>query len=349
MTNPKIHNINESMEEGGLPATEEKTVSESQERKTTTSKDIISTSTESHHALDKEDEDLVAAKSLSEIMVSVSQKYITSELNIINNAETKFGKLKLDNPLQNIESLDPLVKMKTFLIPGDSHVVGWAETEVDATIEDIAAWQFTATSNVRMNEFKENGGREKMITKHNDHSQIDRKVFDFTNWNSLNRPRELLGQNVWKWENDAHSKMNIASSPIIDEELAPSSGKRFIRATMYTLLKLERLEPVAGFPRTKVTYFAQEDLVRGYISKMFLNRKIIKLLNHLSFMRLAFDQSLKIDQTSRDAMVLEMQLTQRYSVDETKQIDEGLETRSAFSGSCMISPALTFIWEFDIL
>ena len=115
--------------------------------------------------------------------------------------------------------------------------------------------------------------------------------------------------------------MSIASSTTFDEELELNpSGKRVIRATMHILLKLESLEPVDGFPRTKVEYFAQEDLAGGYIFKLCVNRKICKLLRHVSVMRLAFDKSLEIDQTSRDAMVLAMQLERHYSEKEMSRL-----------------------------
>ena len=170
MGNPKIHTTVESMEEGRLPI-EVPTTSESQDRKTT--KDGISTSTEQHYALHKEDGalDVTTCESLRRVMSLVPQTYIQPELDILNNMNEKFGKLETGNPLEIIESADPFIKMKVVVSPVDPNLVGWAETEVDATIEEIAAWEFNATSKGRMDDFTENGGRDRIISKLNDHSQ----------------------------------------------------------------------------------------------------------------------------------------------------------------------------------
>jgi len=55
----------------------------------------------------------------------------------------------------------------------EGDIVGWAETEVDASIEECATWAYLADTREKMKSFENSGGLERVITKLNDHCQIN--------------------------------------------------------------------------------------------------------------------------------------------------------------------------------
>ena len=92
---------------------------------------------ELRHTFSRDDEiDLKERTALISVMENQrgDQGYKPAELDIINNSKQKLrDSVAL---LKVIDSPDSLVKMKSGFIPGESHIVGLAETEIDASIEE---------------------------------------------------------------------------------------------------------------------------------------------------------------------------------------------------------------------
>ena len=265
-----------------------------------------------------------------EVLISIIKRqqqevYQQPELDIINSAKDKFGRMAAGNSLKEIRSPDHLVKMKAGFSPNEDDVTGWAETEVDASIEECAAHDYSADSREKMKIFEENGGLERIITRLTSHSQVNRTVYDLTGISSIH-PREWLAHTVWQWDNAARDKFIVASAPITNEAV---SSSRFVRATAIALLIFEKLEVSGDCPRTKVTYWNQVNL-GGLIPLSFVNSNISSNLMHLSEMRIHFDKSSDIDGASRDAIFAKMQRSQEYSREEETQIKNGMARLTAF-------------------
>ena len=283
-----------------------------------------------------EEIDLEEREKLIEIMTTGNEGYKTNERNIINGAVFKFGKLETES-LKVVDSPDPLVMMKSGFIVGEGNIIGFAVTEVDASIEECAGWDYIPDSREKMGIFAKNGGLERVITKVNNHSQINRTVYDLTGISYIN-PREWLAKTVWQWDNATQDKLIIATVPLIDEALGPSSNTGFVRATMNNLLSFKKLEAVGNTPRTEITYWAQVNL-GGHIPKKFVNSQVSANLMHLSEMRTRFDKSLEIDALNRQTFIKRILERERkrkgksdddYSDGEKIQIDASVASLVAF-------------------
>ena len=284
---------------------------------------------EARSAFNKDDAiDLEDHEKLVAVMKRGQEDYEQPELDIINDSTKKFEKLETGHLLKDIQSLDHLVKMKAGFLPGEVDIVGWADTEIDASIEECASFEYHISSRAKTNAFESRGGIVKEISKLSPHSQINRSVYDLTGIAAI-QPREWVGMEVWRWENDAYDKFVIASAPFFDEALFPTSNT-FVRATMQFLISYEKLEPVGKLPRTKVTLCAQTNFA-GHIPHSFINSRISSFLMRLSEMRIKFDKSLDIDEIGRTAFAGKMLEDQEHNSEETLQIENGLASHKAFT------------------
>ena len=262
------------------------------------------------------------------------EKIQPDERALINTVVQRFKRLTAEELLSEIESPDPRVKMSSGLIPGEENIYDWAETEVDASIEQCASWNYLSCSREKMEEFKgERGSLERVITHHSEHCQFIRTVIDLTGISSVH-PREWLSTQIWSWENSDRQKLIIVSAPKEDELLAPRSTE-FVRAESFSLLtfeKMEALEVVGNiFPRTKVTFMGQNSL-GGNIPVNFVDRHFRKFLKHIGEMRMKFDRSLEIDGTNRAAFVANSMGDQgSYSDLEVSQINQGVANLAMFN------------------
>ena len=141
MGNPKIHTTDEErcMEEGIIAPPSTSSPEELTKGTIATSNNAVLISKDDQSDLEERDR-------LINIMKHEVQHYSKEEMNMINNAKEKF---RMDNNakyMEEIESPDPLVKMKCGFIPKEGDLVGWSETEVDASIEQCACFDSKRTA-----------------------------------------------------------------------------------------------------------------------------------------------------------------------------------------------------------
>ena len=129
---------------------------------------------------------------LTNLMRHIDEQFYDAEkIALVLSNKLRFLRLKDDNILKTIESPDPMVKMASGFIAGEDDSIGGASTEVDASIEECASWDYYINSREKMKSFGSYGGLIRSVTKLNNHSQVSRTVYDLTGVPTI-LPREWL-------------------------------------------------------------------------------------------------------------------------------------------------------------
>ena len=162
--------------------------------------------------------------------------------------------------LKIIESPSHYVTMKSAVIEGNPHNVGYAELILDGSLELCAANTFLTGRRKNCNTFYEQGGVSQNIHHCGNHSFIVRKVYN------LKIPgfghREFVWTRVWYRLNDGTILVVYEPIPEMDEneELDafkewgfPASSKDVVRASSWVLVTLEKLDSIDGVPQTKMS------------------------------------------------------------------------------------------------
>jgi hypothetical protein len=102
--------------------------------------------------------------------------------------------------------------------------------------------------------FYADGGMERAVTTHNDHSFTGQQVKDF-NIPTFS-PREFVVRVVWRWESE--TVLLVASESCRVDEYPLRSG--IVRASALTLHKFERLDAIDEIPQTRITWIQQPDM-----------------------------------------------------------------------------------------
>jgi len=247
---------------------------------------------------------------LARVMKDEQQVYSEDEDLLVQRVQDKLGALK-EEDFEEIESPDHLVKMGKIIIDGGG--VGRASVTVDSSVEDCAAWEMASMSRERV---RDAGSLERSLTSINDHYGVIRVVYDFKipGFNS----REFITARVWRRQGD---KLAVAYDDTEREEFARNT--LHVRGTTAAYYEYEKLQPIGGLPRTRVTYTQQIGL-GGLIPKSVVSGQAANQLMYLSVMRTRFDKSREIDGATRaQNFGLIADHMEQYSEEENALLEEG--------------------------
>jgi hypothetical protein len=248
------------------------------------------------------------------------QDYSEEEERQIKNVQENIGRVSEDM-FEQLDSPDTLVKMGVHFKKGESIGVLRATATVDATIEEIAAWEFLSDS--RKNSKQDAASGMKVLAKsayaENDHSSLFHMVIDFSIPGFS--PREWLVRLIWKWGDNMNSLIIAVKS--VDHHSFPEDP-RYVRAINNVIWKYNKLLPVNGTAQTQLTTIQHMDL-GGAIPKFALNGQAVDHLMRMSVLRNMFDRTADIDGASRASIV---DMIERHAAPYTEQenaiIDSGL-------------------------
>lgn len=175
---------------------------------------------------------------------------------------------------------DPFVEIGSFKIPSiENTFVGRASCVVDATMEEIAAYEMWSNGRTRMAydaAFSHSLGRNVKVLS--EHSQL---VYDM--FLHEGKPRDRLMKVAWQRHNDDY--MEVLGS-YTEHPQFPESSTYFTRVKTTINLKCERMPPKGDVPQTRVEYLV-EDKLTGQPPNT-LNVKTDDRLMHLSRLRSFF-------------------------------------------------------------
>jgi hypothetical protein len=257
---------------------------------------------------------------LARVIREEPQAYTADEDAQLASVKEKLSAAEGDG-FENIDSPDPLVRMRSYWNEGGNTTVLEAITTMDALPEDCSAVDLTRMSRDKLKTHALKGGMQRSALRINDHSAVVQVVRDFRIGAFL--PREWVMKIVWKWQTDGNTL--IVACDNIEHPDFPRSAK-FVRGGNTALWLYEKLreEPGSGVPQTKVTWTQCVDM-GGSSPKVIVRMLSVKQMMGLSSQRKRLDKSLEIDAANR-ARIAEIikNYTVTYSEDENRAVDEGL-------------------------
>ncbi|GMI34265.1 hypothetical protein TeGR_g4017 [Tetraparma gracilis] len=245
------------------------------------------------------------------------RKYDEEEEGIIARAIHVGEDFDKQQKYKTLESPNPLVRMS-------AHSSGrefGAVTILDEEVEKCAARGVNFASREDSTLAFEKGEFSRACwraSKNNDHS-FYRRVVRPSRVPGV-RPFEILGKMVWKWV-DADTLVVAFRSGVLKDY--PES-RAFVRPSILSLSKFERLPPVSGVPQTRFTHAIQADFkLSALTSPLFLKRLLVDQLMSVCEARDYFDQSVKIEMASRAALRDELRIRAKYSAEQTEILKRG--------------------------
>jgi hypothetical protein len=158
-----------------------------------------------------------------------------------------------DSSFEKFESPDPFVRMEGYFA-GGKHGTNRASTVLDEDICACAASTYPMDLRQDVKEFFADGGVERAMMAHSEHSYVGQLLRDF-NIPTLS-PREFVARCVWRWESE--TVLLVAIESCLDDQYPSRPG--IVRASVITLRKFERLNPLGEIPQTRFTWTQQPDM-----------------------------------------------------------------------------------------
>ena len=202
-------------------------------------------------------------------------------------------------------------------IEGDSNAYMKCVVNVDASVEECAAYCFTLTSRKRrrINDRKNVLARD--AKSHNRHSQDNVLVRDL---GFGTRPRQWLTRHVWKrvgGERAVYVNESIKCSNLFPS--ATIENNNFVRAGGTGYISFEAITELS----TKLTYVVQVNL-GGIIPRQVVDLSALKSLNDYIAMRELFSKDYEIDLEKRRGLLVEkFNIVNEHSKVESDEIERG--------------------------
>ncbi|GMI57913.1 hypothetical protein TeGR_g6018 [Tetraparma gracilis] len=265
---------------------------------------------------------------LAAIVKSNNEIYTDAENAIVDRVRDQLDSIP-DSSFEKLESPDLFVRMEAFT-KGGKNGIPRGSTVLDEDICTCAAWSHGHVMSRNFAKvFYEGGGVEYAVTVHNDHFFTGQQVRDF-NIPTFS-PREFMTRSVWRWESDT-MLLAVTESCLADKH---SIRPGIVRASVLTLEKFERLDPLGEIPQTRITSKQQPDM-GGFIPSRAVRGAAVGQMMYLSTMRKQFDRSLELDGKKREELV---KMIRRhgwdgveYSGEEEEILAEGKTWFKAFDG-----------------
>jgi hypothetical protein len=267
--------------------------------------------------------DAVQRAEYAGIIAGVPQEYTSEEVALCHQIKNSIGNIPIEQ-FKELASPDHHISIH---LTAESSMSGVARgvTVVDATVEECSVWEMAKTSRDNWKDHAADSGLERHLIKSNEHHNAYHVVYDLGIPGF--RPREWVTSQIWKWESPSTLEVFSDSISHVDFPLRDE----YVRATSTVLYKYDKLAEVGGTPQTRVTLIQRVDL-RGNIPKRAVGEgAVVNQMMYLNKMRLRFDESLKIDASSRAMIVKTVKNhSAEYSDEENEIIEEELKNFAIF-------------------
>jgi hypothetical protein len=172
---------------------------------------------------------------------------------VVNRVRDQLGGIP-DSSFEKIESPDHFVVHMEGFHTGGKNGTPRAATVLDEEICTGAAGSYRLEARHEIKAFFADGGVERTATAHNNHCVTGQLLRDF------NIPtfslREFVARSVWRWESE--TVLLVATESCLAEQYPIRPG--IVRASVTTLRKFERLDPLGEIPQTRITWTQQPDM-----------------------------------------------------------------------------------------
>ncbi|GMI35292.1 hypothetical protein TeGR_g2861 [Tetraparma gracilis] len=269
--------------------------------------------------------DNVNRDELAGIIERRQEVYSDVENAVVDRVRDQLGGIP-DSSFEKIESPDHLVHMEGFYAGGKNGTPR-ASTVLDEDICVCAAKAFITTARSKVQEFYNNGGLERDVQTHNDHSFTGQQVRDFKI--PTFSPREFVSRVVWRWESE--TVLLVVTEGCLDGKYPIRPG--IVRGSAVTLEKFERLDPVGEIPQTRITWTQQPDM-SGLVPSRAVRGTAVSQMMYVSKIRKFFDKSPAIN-AANNLRVVTMLLNhdESYKEEEEEILRAGVERFDLFRGS----------------
>jgi len=308
---------------------------------------------------DKDVDLFTRSKTVSAMTSEVSPIYKPEDEDLIIRVNSKFQDFAKTDTLV---SDDLLVDLEVGVKAGVNNsllMIGRAEAIIDASIEDVAAWDFDVDSRYRLAAFfdGDNGGLELSATKlGNTHSQWVQSVSNLHfQGRSGSYPYQLEYTSMWKKlaRQGQNKAMYIVCCPrdvavnassgqslrrgsffankLLGHKASSSwrfSGASTLGASLYSRTQLEELDCKGSLSQTRVVFFVQLDIGGSGLTSEDLTRR----MGQLSNLRKYFARDLLFDAEERKVAALRAEIDKDadYTVTETGVLKKGTDLREKF-------------------
>ncbi|GMH56376.1 hypothetical protein TrST_g4156 [Triparma strigata] len=236
----------------------------------------------------------------------LKQVYSPEELALIGRIKARFGNLSEHSDgytYKRLDSPDPFVKMMTWMdnsSESNDAIIGRATGVIDATLEDVAAFEMARMSRERLREHRDFGGLERSEKPLNDHTTIFYSSLDLKT--PTVKEREFLNKIVWKYEDE--DTLIVCYESYEDPEEYPV---KYLRGDSTAKIVYKRLPELDNIPQTSMVYTVQVDM-KGLIPKFIFNTRAVSFLSFVSNVRNLFSKSLRVDARWRNKYITTIQL-----------------------------------------
>ncbi|GMI30415.1 hypothetical protein TeGR_g15014 [Tetraparma gracilis] len=251
---------------------------------------------------------------LADIIRSNNENYTDVENAVVDRVRDQLDSIP-DSSFEKFESPDHLVHMEGFH-KGGKNGIPRASTVLDEEICACAAWSYPLETRHEIKAFFADGGVESAVTVHNSHYVTGQQLRDF-NIPTFS-PREFVARSVWRWESE--TELLLVTESCLAEQYPIRPG--IVRASVTTLRKFERLDPVGEIPQTRITWTQQPDM-GGFIPSKAVRGAAVGQMMYVSTMRKRFDKSPAIDAASNLRLVT---IIQNHDDDEYTEEEEEILT-----------------------
>ncbi|GMI25387.1 hypothetical protein TeGR_g1751, partial [Tetraparma gracilis] len=259
---------------------------------------------------------------LAFIIKAKNEVYTDAENAVVNRIRDQLGEIS-DNSFEKIESPDYLVYTEVFPAGGKNGIAR-ASTVLDDDICTCVAWTYQLMARHFVKAFYADGGMERAVTTHNDHSFTGQLLMDL-NIPTVS-PREFVTRSVWWWESE--TVLLVATESCLAEQYPRRPG--IVRASVVSLQKFEQLDPIDEIPQTRVMFMQQPDM-GGFIPSRAVRAAAVGQMMYLSTMRKHFDKSPAIDAASNVRLATMIENHDNvYSAKEEAILEEGKKMLEVF-------------------
>jgi len=217
----------------------------------------------------------------------------------------------------NQQTFARLAQMSIAHIEGDSNAYMKCVVNVDASVEECAAYCFTLTSRKRRRKNDTKNVLARDAKAHNRHSQDYLLVRDL---GFGTQPRQFLTRHVWKrvgGERLVYVYESIECSNLFPS--AANENNNFVRAKTTGIVSCESITEHS----TKLTYVVQVNL-GGNIPRQLVDHSAVEVLSNYIAMRELFSKDYEIDlERRRGLLVGKLKNVDEHSKVESDEIERG--------------------------
>jgi len=234
-------------------------------------------------------------KTLANKMKYYNQTYSKEEIEFQKAVRNTFSFRLGTSDSEPVLSDDPFVEIGNYAIPPKENTfVGRGVVVVDASPEQIAAWEMASSGRTRLKFDSRNNNLGRNVKNLSEHSHLTHDMYL-----ADGKYYDRLLRTEWKRESD--ESVEVLAGSVRHANFKEST--LFARVHSTTLMRCTKLAPIHAVLQTRVEYLVEEKLV-GHQANSMTTRASERLM-HLSRMREYFSQSLLVEE-AKDVIMNEL-------------------------------------------